>query len=80
MFGYHYGWIRPDYYMRYYAGEVQPSAAVVANLDDVGRQLLGATADTQGREDPNGIHWPIAEWAAEHGLSLARAPQRIDAV
>ena len=49
-------------------------------LNDVGRQLLGATADAQGREDPNGIHWSIAEWAAEHGLSLARAPQRIDAV
>ena len=40
-FGYHYSWIRPDYYLRYYADEVQPSAAVVANLDDVGRQLLG---------------------------------------
>ena len=48
MFGYHYSWIRPDYYLRYYADEVQPSAAVVANLDDVGRQLLGATADAQG--------------------------------
>ncbi|MCY4605504.1 MAG: phytanoyl-CoA dioxygenase family protein, partial [Gemmatimonadetes bacterium] len=80
MFGYHYSWIRPDYYLRYYADEVQPSAAVVANLNDVGRQPLGATADAQGREDPNGIHWSIAEWAAEHGLSLARAPQRIDAV
>ena len=80
MFGYHYCWVRPDYYMRYYADEVQPNAAVVANLDDIGRQLLGATADAQGREAPNGIDWAIAEWAAEHGLSLARAPQRIDAV
>ena len=80
MFGYHYCWIRPDYYLRYYAGEVQPTTAVVASLDDVGRQFLGATVDAEGREDPNGIHWPIAEWAAEHGLSLERAPQRIDAV
>ena len=52
MFGYHYCWVRPDYYLRYYADEVQPSAAVVANLDDVGRQLLGATADAQGRQAP----------------------------
>ena len=29
---------------------------------------------------PHGIDWAIAEWAAEHGLSLERAPQRIDAV
>jgi ectoine hydroxylase len=79
MFGYHYTWVRPDYYLHFHDGEAQPSAAVLENLDDIGRQLLRATADSQGREAPNGIDWPIAEWAEKHGMSLERAPQRIDA-
>ena len=79
IFGYHYTWVRPDYYLRYHDDSPQPSQAVIENLDDVGRQLLGATADSQGREAPNGIDWPIAEWATGYGLSLERAPQRIDA-
>ncbi len=80
MFGYHYIWVKPDYYLRYYDGEPQPSEAVLANLDDVGRQLLGATTDAKGRQDVNGIDWPIAEWAKEQGLSLERAPQLVEAV
>lgn len=79
MFGYHYSWIRPENYLKYYDGEVQPNAAMLKDLDDVGRQLLGATIDCQGRTAHNGIDWPIDKWAEEHGLSLARAPQRIDA-
>ena len=38
MFGYHYTWVRPDYYMHFYDGEARPSAAVLENLDDIGRQ------------------------------------------
>ena len=36
-----------DHLMDDFADEIQPSAAVVANLDDGGRQPLGATADAQ---------------------------------
>ena len=78
MFGYHYYWIQADHYLQYHDGQVQPDATVLANLDDVGRQLLGATVDSKGREAPNGLDWPIAEWAKEHRLSLERAPQRVD--
>ncbi|NKB71648.1 MAG: hypothetical protein GKR89_31625 [Candidatus Latescibacteria bacterium] len=81
MFGYHYIWVKSDHYLFFYDGQVQPSESVLEGVDDVGRQLLCAGVDSQGREDPNGIDWPIAEWAQGHGLALAlaRAPQRIDA-
>ncbi|MEE2659179.1 MAG: phytanoyl-CoA dioxygenase family protein [Candidatus Latescibacterota bacterium] len=79
MFGYHYSWVRPDYYLNYYDGEPQPNTQVLESLDDIGRQLLRAPVDSKGREAPNGIDWPIAEWAEEEGLGLGRSPQWIGA-
>lgn len=75
IYGYHYRWIKPDYYLRYYDERLQPDGAVLANLGDLGRQFLGAVVDTQGREDPNGVHWAATEWAAAHRLNLTQAEQ-----
>jgi hypothetical protein len=75
IYGYHYRWIKPDYYLRYYDGTLQPETRLVENLDDLGRQFLGASTDTQGRHDPNGVHWAGGEWAKLHNLSLEQAPQ-----
>lgn len=75
IYGYHYRWIKPDYYLRYYNDTLQPDAVLVENLDDLGRQFLGASTDTQGRRDPNGVHWAGTEWATAHNLDLEQAPQ-----
>ena len=75
IYGYHYRWVKPDYYLRYYNDTLQPDASVVSHLDDLGRQFLGAAEDTQGRRDANGVHWAGAEWAAAHQLKLEQAPQ-----
>ena len=75
IYGYHYRWIKPDYYLRYYDDSLQPDAGLIENLDDLGRQFLGASIDTQGRRDPNGVHWAGSEWAAAHNLNLEQAPQ-----
>ncbi len=77
IYGYHYRWIKPDYYLRYYNDTRQPEAELVENLDDLGRQFLGASTDTQGRIDPNGVHWAGAEWAKSHNLDLEQAPQTV---
>ena len=68
IYGYHYSWVKPDYYLRHYNGELQPDAELLEKLDDVGRQLLDASEGTDGRAAPNGIHWPLAEWAERHGV------------
>ena len=75
IYGYHYRWIKPDYYLRYYNDSLQPDETLTENLDDLGRQFLGASTDTQGRRDPNGVHWAGSEWAAAHHLNLEQAPQ-----
>lgn len=75
IYGYHYRWVKPDHYLRYYNDTLQPDASVVSHLDDLGRQFLGAAEDTQGRRDLNGVHWAGAEWAAAHQLKLEQAPQ-----
>ena len=75
IYGYHYRWVKPDYYLRYYNDSLQPNETLVENLDDLGRQFLGASVDTQGRQDPNGVHWAGPEWAAAHNLNLEQAPQ-----
>ena len=77
IYGYHYRWIKPDYYLRYYNDTLQPEAKLVESLNDLGRQFLGASTDTQGRIDPNGVHWAGAEWAKSHNLDLEQAPQTI---
>jgi len=75
IYGYHYRWIKPDYYLRYYNDSLQPDETLVENLDNLGRQFLGASIDTQGRHDPNGVHWAGSEWASAHHLNLEQAPQ-----
>lgn len=75
IYGYHYRWVKPDHYLRYYNDTLQPDASVVSHLDDLGRQFLGAAEDTQGRRDLNGVHWAGAEWAAAHQLKLEQTPQ-----
>ena len=77
MYGYHYRWIKPDYYLRHYQGRVQPDSDMLALLDDAGRQLLGATEDSRGREAPDGIDWPLQEWAAAHRLGLEQSPHTV---
>ena len=79
IYGYHCRWIKPDYYLRYHNGRLQPDAALTEQLDDIGRQLLGATVDGQGRTDLNGLHLPLQEWAEKHGLPKATYPQIIAA-
>ena len=77
IYGYHYRWIKPDYYLRYYNDMLQPEAKLVEGLDDLGRQFLGASIDTKGREDPNGVHWAGEEWAKAHNVDLEQAPQTV---
>ena len=79
MYGYHYRWIKPDYYLRYYDGRVQPDSHLLALLDDAGRQLLGATADSRGRESEHGIDWPLQEWATQRRLGLEQSPHTVEA-
>ena len=79
IYGYHYRWIKPDHYLRYYNDILQPDETIVENLDDLGRQFLGAWTDTQGRRDPNGVHWAGTEWATAHNLGLEQAPQVVTA-
>ncbi len=75
IYGYHYRWVKPDYYLRYYNDTLQPDASVVSHLNDLGRQFLGASEDTRGRRDENGVHWAGMEWASLHNLKLEQAPQ-----
>ena len=79
MYGYHYRWIKPDYYLRHFNGRVQPDRDLLALLDDAGRQLLGATEDSRGRESEHGIDWPLQEWAAEYRLGLEQSPHTVEA-
>ena len=79
MYGYHYRWIKPDYYLRHYNGRVQPDGDLLGRLDDAGRQLLGATSDSRGRESEHGIDWPLQEWAREHRLGLEQSPHTVEA-
>ena len=75
IYGYHYRWIKPDYYLRYLNGQVQPDGPLLARLDDPGRQLLGATVDSQGREGADGIHWALEAWAEKYKLPITTVPQ-----
>ena len=78
IYGYHYCWVKPDYYLQYYNDKLQPDEPLLAKLDNVGRQLLGAQEDTKGRIAPNGIHWALEEWAAHHNITLQRYPQVVE--
>ena len=78
IYGYHYCWVKPDYYLQYYNDKLQPDELLLAKLDNVSRQLLGAQEDTKGRIAPNGIHWALEEWAAHHNITLQRYPQVVE--
>lgn len=78
IYGYHYRWIKPDHYMRFYNDMPQPDPGLLEGTDDVGRQLLGATVDSEGREAPDGIDWPIREWADRHGLDVAQYTHTVE--
>ena len=56
--------------MRFYNGVRQPDADLLNRTDDIGHQLLGAAVDSQGREAPDGIDWPIREWAKQHHIPV----------
>ena len=75
IYGYHYRWIKPDYYLRYYNGKQQPVQDLLEKMDDVTRQLLGACTDTAGRTAPDGIEWPIREWSENYNIALKQSPQ-----
>ncbi|MFB3041633.1 MAG: phytanoyl-CoA dioxygenase family protein [Candidatus Poribacteria bacterium] len=79
IYGYRYRWIKPDYYLRYHNDRLQPDDALTEKLDDIGRQLLGATVDTQGRRDLNGLHVPLQEWAEKQDLPKENYPQVVTA-
>lgn len=70
IYGYHFRWIRRDHYMGFYNDANQPDADLMNRTDDIGRQLLGATIDSQGREAPDGIDWPIREWAEKNHVPV----------
>tara|TARA_B100001750_G_scaffold159647_1_gene128670 strand:- start:162 stop:1010 length:849 start_codon:yes stop_codon:yes gene_type:complete len=78
IYGYHYRWIKPDHYMRFYNGRLQPEKSLLQASDDVGRQLLGATLDSKNREAPDGIDWPIRQWAKQHGLDVSQDVHTIE--
>ena len=78
IYGYHYRWIKPDYYLTHYNDRKQPDEPLLDKLDDIGRQLLGGHIDTRGGIDPNGIQWPLPAWAERHGVT-GQAPQVVEA-
>ena len=75
IYGYHYRWIKPDYYLRYYDGQQQPAEYLLTKMDDITRQLLGAQMDTTSRPAPDGIEWPIREWTERHNIAPEQIPQ-----
>ena len=78
IYGYHYSWVKPDYYLRHYNGRLQPEAPLLEKLDDIGRQLLDAAEGTDGRSAPNGIHWPLVEWAEHHNAMPEKQTQVVE--
>jgi ectoine hydroxylase-related dioxygenase (phytanoyl-CoA dioxygenase family) len=62
MFGYCYRWVRPMDYL------VQPTE-LVEKVDCIGKQLLGATEDPDGRFIPGGGADPLIEWCKQNGVT-----------
>jgi len=61
MFGYAYTWLAPMDY------KVQ-SEHLLSKVDAIGRQLLGAPADSSGRFTYDGTRGPIVDWARKNGV------------
>ena len=59
MFGYAFRWLKP------YDYTTQPRD-LVARVDRIGRQFLGATDDPDGRYIPGGGAEPLIEWCSRH--------------
>ena len=59
MFGYCFRWMKPMDYL------LQPPA-LVEKVDALGRQLLGACTDPDGRFIPGGGSEPLIEWCTKH--------------
>lgn len=66
MFGYSFRWVKPMDY------DVQPRN-LTERVDPIARQLLGATADPEGRFVPGGSNEPLIEWCRSHGVTYAPA-------
>jgi ectoine hydroxylase-related dioxygenase (phytanoyl-CoA dioxygenase family) len=62
MFGYGFWWMKPMDYM------VQPDA-LIAKVDDIGKQLLNGLRGPDGRFVPGGIHKPLEEWCKQHDVT-----------
>ncbi|MCZ7646319.1 MAG: phytanoyl-CoA dioxygenase family protein [Planctomycetota bacterium] len=63
MFGYGYRWLRPMDYL------VQDSDLLEKIADPIGRQLLGATGDPEGRFVAGGGAEPLRDWCREHAVA-----------
>ena len=61
MFGYCFRWVRPMDYL------VQPPE-LVEKVGAIGKQLLGATEDPDGRFIPGGGAEPLIDWCTRHGV------------
>ncbi|HEY8667050.1 MAG TPA: phytanoyl-CoA dioxygenase family protein [Tepidisphaeraceae bacterium] len=67
MLGYGYQWLKPfDYTIA--------DPALAGKVDDIGKQLLGALRDPQGRFLYSGLDWPLRNWCKTHGV-VYRPPQ-----
>jgi ectoine hydroxylase-related dioxygenase (phytanoyl-CoA dioxygenase family) len=66
MFGYSFQWLKPMDY-------AQQPASLMQKVDAIGRQLLGASTDAQGRYIPGGGNGPLIEWCKNHGVTYAPA-------
>ena len=64
MFGYSFRWVKPMDY-------IQQPKELLDKVDDIGRQLLGATEDPQGRFIPGGGSEPLIAWCRKHGVTYA---------
>lgn len=66
MFGYSYRWLRPMDYL------TQPPE-LVEKVDEIGKQLLCATADPLGRFIPGGGAEPLIRWCEQHKIHYSAA-------
>lgn len=64
MFGYGYLWLKEFDY-------IAQSPQLLAQTDDIGRQLLGGLKDPEGRFVPGGIATPLREWCKANGVQYA---------
>jgi len=67
MFGYSFTWVRPmDYLIQ--------SRTLIEKVDRIGKQLLGANEDPEGRFIPGGDHEPLIEWCTRNNVKYEPMP------